>query len=293
MRDAHHLPGDDDPADPLPGLAGSTSDAGAGTAEPACFDQVLADTFSVRCHAGHRLEAYADLLGPLVVSASSLEDFRADLPSGTHALPVHLVADPADDRDGLTTLREARNGLFDDDRVEITGVQLALPADADPGAAAALLLQILDFSAPTWLQVPLVDGWEAALDVVAEDGTENVAVRGDAAPDLLAAFVRRAVDLDVAFRVTGDVGSVRGPDPGTGVAGAGLLNVLCAVRAAADGAGPPDLARILAATAHAPLISAVRAMRAADAVAVRRLVTTVDTSDVGGLVQDLLAFGLL
>jgi hypothetical protein len=307
MPEVHHVPDEEVPADPLRGLPGPATDAetttdaetgtdagtGTGTADAAWFDEVLADTAGVQGHAEHRLGGSADLLGPLVVAASRLEDFRAELPAGTHALPVHLVADAADRRDGLTTLREARNGLFDDDRVTIAGVQLALPADAHPGAAAALLLRILDFSAPAWLEVPLVDGWEAALDVVAEDGTEHVAVRGDWAADLLAAFVRRAVALDLTFRVTGDVGAVRGPHPGTGAVSTGLLNLLCAVHAAAGGASSPDVVAVLEATVVAPLASAVRRSGATGAGAARRLMATVDTSDVGGVVTDLRGFGLL
>jgi hypothetical protein len=292
-----------DPAtDPLPGLPGADRDPGSGPAEPACFDGVLADLAGPAGHVQHRLEAHADVVGPLVVAASRLEAFRAELPVGVHALRVLLVADAADPRDGLATVREARNGLFDDDRVEVVGIQLALPAGADPGRAAAGLLAALDFSAPAWVEVPLTAGWEHALEVLAEDGSESVAVRAAVTAAELAAFVRRAVDLDLAVRVSdggrgGDghdvAGAVRGPHPGSGATTHGLLNLLCAVRAALNGAETAQVEAVVTCTEHPPLAAAVRRMSAADAAVSRAFLTGVDTADVAGVVQDLLALGLL
>ncbi len=198
----------------------------------------------------------------------------------------------------MATLREARNGLFYDARVEVAGVQLTLPAAADPAAATASLLGALDVTAPAWVRVPLVEGWEQALDVLAADGTENAAVDLAAGTAGLAAFVRRAVDLDVTFRVTGERGgsvdgAVRGPDPGTGAVACGLLNLLCAVRAALNGAETPEVEGILACTEHVPLVSAVRRMSAADAAVARAFLASVDTADVAGNAMDLRSFGLV
>lgn len=285
------------PADRSPD---STDTPGSpGTATPpvdlALLEAVLADTSGPAAHAAHRLADHADLVGPLVLRASALEEFRAALPDGVRDLQVHLVADASDERDGLTNLREARNGLFDEDRVEVVGVQLALPREADPAAAAAVLLDILDFSAPAWIQVPLVEGWPAALDVVAEDGTENVAVDVASPAADLAAFVRHAVDLGVAFRVTGAPGALAGSvrDPGAGHEVPGLLNLLLAVRAATDGADAGAVEALLTATGSAALAADLRTTTPAQAAAVRSALVSVDTADVGEVVLDLQALGLV
>ena len=259
------------------------------------FEGLLADTAGPAAHEQHLLGDHADLVGPVVLRASALEAFRAELPSAAYGTRVHLVADASDERDGLTGLREARNGLFDEDRVEVVGVQLALPGEADPAFAAMTLLQILDFTAPAWLQVPLVDGWEKAFDVVAEDGTERLAVDLDAPADGLAAFLHRAAQARVAFRVTaapgrGVTAAVRAPDPS---APPGLLNLLAAVRAVLDGAGAAVVVALLGATDHAPLVDVVRSSSAADAVAVRSLLHGVDTADVEAVAEDLRALGLV
>lgn len=255
------------------------------------FEGLLADVGGPARHEQLVLGDHADLVGPLVLRASGLESFREELPPAAYGTRVHLVADATDDRDGLTALREARNGLFDEDRVEVVGVQLALPAQAEPAFAATTLLEILDFTAPAWLQVPLVDGWEKAFDVVAEDGTERLAVDLAApAPDL-AAFLHRAAQARVAYRVTGTrgvTGAVR-----TAHDAPGVLNLLAAVRAVLDGAPAAVVEALLAAADHAPLVEVVRSSSPADAVAVRSLLRGVDTADVAAVAEDLRALGLL
>ena len=283
----------DDVTGPGTGMTGT--DGPAADDRLPWFEGLLADTAGPAAHEQHLLGDHADLVGPVVLRASALEAFRAELPSAAYGTRVHLVADASDERDGLTGLREARNGLFDEDRVEVVGVQLALPGEADPAFAATTLLQILDFTAPAWLQVPLVDGWEKAFDVVAEDGNERLAVDLDAPADGLAAFLHRAAQARVAFRVTaapgrGVTAGVRAPDPS---APPGLLNLLAAVRAVLDGAGAAVVVALLGATDHAPLVDVVRSSSAADAVAVRSLLHGVDTADVEAVAEDLRALGLV
>lgn len=266
------------------------------TAEPALLEGLLADAGDDPArHLELLADEHGDLLGPLVVRASALEGFRDRLPANAHALRVHLLADPDDARDGLATVREARNGLFDDDRVEVVGVQLALPPGVPPAAAAHALLDALDFTAPAWLEVPLTDGWQDALDVVAQDGTENVAVDLSADTAGLAAFVRRCADLGLAFRVGGRTpdglaSAVSGASPGEPH---GVLNLLCAVRATLAGAGPQEVAAVLRSTDTVALASALQATGPADAVAVRALLAAVDVQDVAALRMDLWHEGLL
>ena len=65
----------------------------------------------------------------------------------------------------------------DDDRVELVGIELALPRDGDPVVFAHHVLEALAFSVPTAVEVPPVAGWQAALDVLADDGAERAKFR--------------------------------------------------------------------------------------------------------------------
>ena len=264
--------------DPLPGLPGAALDPGTGAAVPTLFEGLLADAGPLAAHREHRAARYGDLLGPLVVPADGVEALQDELRSSDHALQVLLSARPEGADPGLEGLREARNRLLDDDRVEVVGVELPVP----PGAVAAVL-SVLDFSAPAWLELPLVAGWEEALDVVVEDGAEHVAVRADD-PAAMAAFVRRAVDRDVVFRVAGPA-----REPGA----LAWLAVLCAVRAALNGAEAAEVAAVLAERRAAPLASALRRMSEADAAVARAFLAGVTVADVRSSVEDLVALGLL
>lgn len=265
----------------------TTAAADGRTADETWLDRVLADTADPGAHRQHHLGDAGPLLGPLVVPASGLERFRDALPAGSHGLEVLLVADAADDRDGLTTLREARNGLFDDDRVELVGVRLALPAASAPDRAAAQLLDALDFSVPAWVEVPPVAGWEGALEVLAEDGTENAAVRAGTDAAGLAGFLRRVVDLGLRVQVAGPVGAAATGDT------TGLVNLLCATWATLDGAPPAHVAQVLRDAGTVALAERLRRADALDAAAVRAVLASVDCADVPGTVEDLRALGLV
>jgi hypothetical protein len=148
--------------------------------------------------------------------------------------------------------------------------------------------------------VGVVEGWAHALEVLAEDGVEHAALRltdeqGSAVPDAdLAALLRRVIDLELSFTVhDGPHEAVRGLDPLTGRPAHGLLNLLCAVRAALNGAVEPELARILAERSPAPLASAARRMSEADAAVARAFLASVAPADLGSVVQDLQSLGLL
>jgi len=232
----------------------------------------------------------------------------AALRPGDHALRVVLVPDPAAGQgapgreqvaEHLATLRVARNLFVDDDRVELVGVEIPLPADLPASTAARAVVDTLDFTAPAWLRPGPDHDWGQALAVLAEDGAEGVALAAggpDALPPaVLAGMLRAAVDRELTVRVTGGpLPWVRpGPDPATGPAPHGTLNLLCAVRAALNGADTVQLTAILAAVDPAPLLAAVRRMSDPDAVVVRAFLAAVPMAPVGRAVDDLAGLGLL
>lgn len=300
----------------LSGLPGASDDPGTGTVVDTLVDGLLGDVVpvpavagvadsdtvaiarphvadAVAAHRDHRASWYGDLLGPMRVPASSVPDVLAALVRRDHALPVTLVLPPVPASgpgggDPLAELHEARALIIDDDRIEIVGVELPLPAGPEPAGAARRALAALDVSVPAWFVVPPDVRWLPALDVLAEDGAESVALHvGDDVAGA-AAVLRRAVDLDVAVAATsGDLPVV------TDDTGCGLLNLLCAVRAALNGASPEEVTTVLACRRPEPLCSAARRMSDADAAVVRAFLPVVTTPSVREVVADLESLALI
>ncbi len=273
---------------PLAGLPGASLDPGGGPVVPALLDGLLLAGGTVQAAREAAQAWYADLVGPLLVPATSTSGMQEQLGPADHGLRVVLVAEPAPgDPAGLLGLREARNLLLDDDRLELTGVHVPLPA----GDAEGLLAE-LDFSVPAWVEVPPAAGWEPALAALAADGAENLGLRlppDAAAPGVdtgpVADLLRRAVDLDLTLRVTGAGGGAA-----TTVQ---LLAALCAVRAALNGAEAAAIAAVLAERRTAPLAAALRRMSDADAAVVRAFLDGVVVPHAGQVAHDLAALGLV
>lgn len=304
----------------LPGLPGASDDPGTGPVVDTLVDGLLGDVVpvpavagvadsdtvaiarphvadAVAAHRDHRASWYGDLLGPMRVPAASVPDVMAALAPRDHALPVTLVLPPVPSSapgavsgagNPLAELREARALMIDDDRIEIVGVELPLPGGPEPAGAARRALAALDVSVPAWFVVPPDVRWLPALDVLAEDGAESVALHvGDDVAGA-AAVLRRAVDLDVAVAATsGDLPVV------TDDTGCGLLNLLCAVRAALNGASPEEVTAVLACRRPEPLCSAARRMSDADAAVVRAFLPVVTTPSVREVVADLESLALI
>jgi hypothetical protein len=302
----------------LPGLPGAADDPGAGPVVEVLFDGLLADVMPDRvvrprtapppppddsavsieravaeealaAHREHCAAWYGDLIGPLRVPAAATADVVAALQPRDHAMRITLVPAPGTE-DPLADLRAARAILMDDDRVEVVGAELPLPAVEPPERAARAALAALDLSAPTWFVVPPEERWLPALDVLAEDGAENLALHVPAGAALgdVAVVLRHAVDRDLAVAVTaGELPVI------TGAAGCGLLNLLGAVRAALNGAEAGQVAAVLAETRPEPLAAAARRMSDADAAVARSFLPTVTCPHVRQTVDDLAALGLI
>lgn len=298
------------------------SDPDAGPATIPLLDGVLVDAglltepavdTALDAHRAARAGAHGDLTGPLLVPAGLAAGLAASIRSDDHGLRIVLA--PTDGTGGtggtggmggtggtgggLDALRAARQEFLDDDRVDIVGVAVRVPPARTLTDGVTLLLDRLDFSAPAWVEVPPRAGWERALALLADDGAEEVALPaagpGAATPQELGAMLRRLVDLDLtAHLIGGPLPLVRGQaQPASGGADHGLLNVLCAVRAALDGADGGELAAVLAATDPVPLLAAVRRMNHADAARVRAVVVDVTAAPVAAMVRGLVGLRLL
>jgi hypothetical protein len=242
-------------------------------------------------HRAHRLAAYGELVGPLLVRASSTVELLEAARAGDD-LRVGLVADQ-----GLTGLVEAIGLLFDhDDRAALAQVEIALPTDHDPGPATRVLLDQLAFSATAYVEVPRA-GWPPALDVLAEDGAERAKYRtGGVRPQdvpnetELAAFLAGCLQRRLTFKLTAGLHrAVRNTTP-QGWEQHGFLNVLAAVTAGLDGADEPDLVDLLAERTPTRLAAVLDGV---DVAKVRRSFASFGCCGVADPVNDLVALGLI
>jgi hypothetical protein len=265
----------------VPSVPGAASEVGAGAVA-----QALAE------HRDHHAAWYGDLVGPLRVPASATVSLLGSLRPGDHALPIVLTPDPASD-DLLAALRAARALLLDNHRVELVGVELPFAAADNAADAARRALNALDFTVPAWFMVKAEPGWEPAFDVLAQDGAERVALylpspTGPQTFADIAAVLRALIDRELPYAITDGIAGLV-----TTTTGHGLLNLLCATRAALNGAETPPMAAILAETRIAPLAAAARRMSDADAAIVRSFLPMVSGPSIRDLVQDLESEGLI
>ena len=126
---------------------------------------------AVRAHRDHRRAAYSFVVGPFLAPVSRMADLldALDADPAIDPLDLVLVADT-----GLVEAAEARAILLDDDRVDLVGLEVALPLDGPLGESAVLTLESLDFALPAAIEVPRAPGWRDAVEVIAGDGAERV-----------------------------------------------------------------------------------------------------------------------
>ena len=284
-----------DPAAPDPAVRRALTDALVDDA--AVFPPGLAPLpDALRGHLAARRAPWRALVGPLVLPASAVDGLPDLLPGLVDALdPLRLVI-VADT--GPAGLDAARDRLVDDDRIDLAGIEVALPGDVDPTAGAADLLAHLAWSVPAAVEVPLVPGWEGALDVLAADGAERAKFRlgGAGVPTVeqVAAVLVACRDRRLPFKLTAGLHrAVRGMDRTGDLPHHGFGNVLAAVAAAVDGAAAADVGAVLAETGEDRVAVLLSGIDAATAVAVRRLFRSFGSCSLAGPRDDLVALGVL
>ena len=220
---------------------------------------------AVREHRGHRSSAYAAMVGPLLVPTSKTARL-GELVGPEEHLRVSLVARPG------TAAGEVSDAVATSARIPgvgVAGLEVGWVADWRDTFPTDL---------PLTLEVPRGDDQPDALADLTRASPQRPAqakFRTGPTPTWpwpdeteLATFLRSAIDLAVAFKLTGGLHhAVRGTHDGQDQHG--LLNVLVAVHRALLGAEVADLADTLRQRDADALVTAVVALGAAEAAAVR------------------------
>ncbi|SCG58142.1 hypothetical protein [Micromonospora coxensis] len=221
---------------------------------------------AVAAHRGHRAAWYAELVGPLLVPASAVDD---DALHGMAGGVVGLIGDTG--VDGLP----AALSLLAEDRITVRQVEVAVARrgeDPQPGLAALLTLAE-SWGLDVYAEIPLTFGLLGALDTVAAARAAGVPVAakfrtGGLAAELfptpveLAAVICACRDRELPFKLTAGLHhALRHLDPETGFTHHGFGNVLAATLAATEGAEVDEVAALLAATDPLPLVERVRSRR--------------------------------
>lgn len=304
----------------IPALPGSDDVAGAGPAVRLLFSDLVDDAAvfppglapleeAVPAHLAHRSAWYSDLVGPFLVPAGRVPEFVTvvrRLPEQP-SMAVAVIAD-AGSPDPLGGALRSVSDLGRTDGVRPVALEVPLPRGEDQGTAARNLLARLEREAPAdlraWVEVQRQPGWQEALRVLAGAGagseqvgaklrTGGTSPQGFPSVEELAAFLRAAVDAEATFKLTAGLHTaVRGPDV-TGAQHHGLLNVICGVRAALNGAEADEVGEVVAETRVERLASAVRRMSEADAAVLRAFFASFGCCGVTDPIGDLVDLGLL
>ncbi|GAA0487912.1 hypothetical protein [Streptomyces olivaceiscleroticus] len=204
------------------------------------------------------------------------------------------------------TLVDAHRRISAEGRLRLVALEGPLPAGPDLVTAvrqAADALKNLPYGPPPGfpqhVEIPLTDGWEAALDELVTVGLAAKVrcggVRAELFPSVaqLAAFVCACVRRGLPFKATAGLHhAVRYRDAVTGFTHHGFLNLLLAVCRAADGAAVDGVEAVLRSTDPVALAAEARAVTPALAARTRTVFTGYGSCSTREPLADLRALGL-
>ncbi|KAB1944602.1 hypothetical protein F8271_08920 [Micromonospora sp. ALFpr18c] len=228
----------------------------------------LADALTA--HRRHRAAWYADLVGPLLLPASTVASGElSDLVDPGEGLVVGLIGDT-----GISGLPLAHSFLAPDG-VTARQIEVAVAKrgeDPLPGIAELLALTgTLPGVETVYAELPLTFGLMGALDALAAARADGVPIAakfrtGGLAAELfptpaeLAAVICACRDRDLPFKLTAGLHeAVRHLDPETGFTHHGYANVLAATLAAAHGEGVGAVTELLTVLDPRPLLERANA----------------------------------
>jgi hypothetical protein len=269
-------------------------------------------TEALSAHRGHRSAAYADLVGPFVVSDVALPDLIEAVRAGSSSDPLAVAVVVTG---GAGAIEPAVRWASRAEELELAAVELGLRDEEDLPRNARRVTTVvdqlraageLDDDTPVYVEPPRLLGpqpapsWLAALDEVAAMDLRlklrTGGVTADAFPGSgeLATCIDAALDRELPFKCTAGLhNALHHRDEETGFDHHGFLNVLAATRAALDGAAVPDVAEVLATTEAAAVREALDSAGPDGLVSARRWFTSFGSCSVLEPLEDLIDLGLL
>ncbi len=248
---------------------------------------------AVRDHVARQPSSYADLVGPLLLPASLIEDFyhaqRSQHPD------VALVDRPDMD---LATIRRYADAMakLGENAGDVVGFEIVW----SPGWHQSLSLGV-----PVSVEVTRGAGLEDALadiqehahqpgQVQAKFRTGSTPERPVPTPTELATFIRACVDHDLGFKLTGGLHHAISLTTDEGEDQFGFLNIIAATRwALAHGAEVPEMDSLLSVRDPVPILDIITRMSQADASVLRAFFTAYGCCAVMDPIGDLTTLGLL
>lgn len=251
---------------------------------------------AVPAHRQHHSSAYADVVGPFVVSATDIEELGqhvADwepesLAISLTTLSPDTVAPALAAADAIAALR-------------VAAIECGTPADDRPYRIVPTLdAAVGDRDIPVFVEVPRGQRRNAVLTALgggAVDGSTYIAkfrtggVRAEMYPDEteLATAIVGAVRAGVSFKATAGLHhAIRNTDRITRFEQHGFLNVMIATADALAGASPKELVSVLAEREPAKVVARVRQLSPS----VRDTFRSVGTCSISEPVSDLTSLGL-
>lgn len=265
---------------------------------------------AVPAHREHLRSEYAELVGPLVLSAASLDALPPVVAGLPHdELRVSLIV-PAP-----AALAPALDRIAGIPAVRLASVEVALPPEMPVREALEILESTLAAGGTlaeergsgatarleaTYIEVPRGDRRAAVLEALA-GGPHRAkfrtgGVEAQLYPDEreLAEAIVATARLGLAYKATAGLHhAVRNTDPGTGSEQHGFLNLLLATEAARRGESVEVVAEILAERDGATVAAGVRALTPDSAAAARAGFVSFGTCSITDPLNDLLRLGLL
>ncbi len=245
---------------------------------------------ALRTHRGYRDTPVEPLVGPLLLPASAVSA-ALDLVDADDDLAVGVVAD-----DGLGSLVAARDLLADQHWLRPVQYELRLP-EQDLAHAVELTLSALEFTTPTYLELPAGPQLLDALDVLHDDGAEAAKFRcgphADDVPDAgtLASFLHACAVRRLPFKLTAGLhAALPHVDADTGARQHGFLNTLAATASALLGATPKDCADLLGVDEAGPLVETIASC---DIVRLREIYRSFGSCSITGPFDDLRRLDLI
>jgi hypothetical protein len=247
---------------------------------------------AVADHIARQSSSHADLVGPLLLPASAIEDFLHL--GGRRQVEVALIGRPGTD---LALVADALSRLEERPDVTVTGVEIGWSPEWE---------QALGWN-PSRLsvEVPRGAGQERALSELhpqaAGPNPVQAKFRTGATPDApaptpteLAIFIRAAVDHGLGFKLTGGLHHAIGQTTAEGQSQIGFLNVIAATRyALAHGAEAPEMETLLSQRDPVPILDIITRMSGADASVLRAFFTAYGCCGVMDPIGDLASLGLI